>query len=554
MQQHIESLTSSFVKRIPDDRVYVTVDDLYELNFPAFIVKRVEVELHRNLDDSIIVPETDWADMSNEVVESSWNQFLDAIHDVARLPKSFAHTVFEAAVADTLELLVRPRKQLIEHLFGPDVELSYQELSDRAEAISVYPFLTNGVLRFMQRKERAQLNRETATKLVIRIDEKVVSRYTPLNWAQLIQPWFTLMGDHLDSELIRQFFEDKERPHLASLFDNEDGTVSRTRFIELISQPDFDEDDQDLADAGTFRSSIEKEIKDDREEESQEIPRRRFTLAMDSDEESLDVSGHNEEGTSQSEDQDRAHKAETEQADEFEKQPDEPQPEAQSEQEVEDFPGEDPFEKELEALKKGKVSEEDSDNDNKDEPQDYEEVERSLLESFQASDEEDDHGSDFLAGISEGDDEEDGSEKNEKGGSSLLDQLSEEENEDDEVELYGESEEETDEETPFEEEPIIDLTEDDDPVADNKEEINKLSQHLEDRKTHFVDVIFGGDENALVEATEDLAEFKNWETASKYIWSEIFRINNVDRYAEDSIDFIDRLQSYFIDKKHRMED
>ena len=101
----------------------------------------------------------------------------------------------------------------------------------------------------------------------------------------------------------------------------------------------------------------------------------------------------------------------------------------------------------------------------------------------------------------------------------------------------------------FIDEPIIDLTEEDE-GTDRERERRALMAFLSDDKSYFVEEIFGGDEMAYMNALEDLTNFSQWRSASKYISSEIFRRNFIDIYSEPAVDFTDRLQTYFLQKNN----
>jgi hypothetical protein len=119
----------------------------------------------------------------------------------------------------------------------------------------------------MRKREIEEIDRKRAAQIIAMVDEKVTTRYTPLNWAQLIEPWFILMGPELDSELLRQFFQDKELFNLAEHFDEENKLINRTNFIEILSRPDFDI--ADLENAEEYQKSHPPKHKRVKEEDGE---------------------------------------------------------------------------------------------------------------------------------------------------------------------------------------------------------------------------------------------------------------------------------------------
>lgn len=126
----------------------------------------------------------------------------------------------------------------------------------------------------------------------------------------------------------------------------------------------------------------------------------------------------------------------------------------------------------------------------------------------------------------------------------------EEEAEDEENDLE-ENEFIEEEDDGFIEEPIYDLTTDEDLP---EEKMSKISKWLDDEKDRFVDEIFKGSEVAYEEALIEIIEYENWKAASMYLEREIFSRNKVDVYDEAAVDFTDRLHSYFLEYNSKQDE
>jgi hypothetical protein len=555
MQHHIERITSSFAEKLPEDKIYFEPADLRELSYPEFFVKRVEKELRRNLDDSVIIPETEWADMESPQVHESWDNFLQAIQSVVRMPRSFAHTVFESAVADILEQLVQPRKQMVEALFGTKSYLTIEQLEAHANYITVYSFLPLALIRYMRKREIEEIDRKRAAQIIAMVDEKVTTRYTPLNWAQLIEPWFILMGPELDSELLRQFFQDKELFNLAEHFDEENKLINRTNFIEILSRPDFDI--ADLENAEEYQKSHppkHKRVKEEDGEKSsdsdshpdpkpiQKDPNiRRFQLEQELDSEESDTrlkreGLQNKSAESLQNEQKRPSERKEESYGKKKKELEIPSDEGSSHKDgISKSKKNSSFEDELDRLSKQST--------------------RHATPSEEPFSFDDDNG---------GDDEDESD--------SLLDQYSDKGENDKGYnhisEVPGYAGEETDEEIPmwqhlsgdsehdedddFDEEPIIDLSGDKDDNEFSEREYKRLNAHLDLHEEAFIDEIFGGDQNIYVDIKQHLSKCDTWKgEATEIIKNEVFGRNSIDPTTEIALDFVDAVQSYFLEKQKR---
>ncbi|HMB97558.1 MAG TPA: hypothetical protein VKM36_03690 [Balneolaceae bacterium] len=239
MERIVRHITQQLVNKLPERKDFFTPDQLRDLEIPEFIVERIQVEMMRNLDDSVVPPYTEWADMNNETVRDAWEKFIDAILAESRMPKIYAQSVFETAVADTVEILIQPRHNIPEAIFGPDRALDLKTIEKRVKAVTVYKHLSSAVLRYMKRRNLQALTYEQCENIIDKVDEKLVEQYHPLNWTQLLSPLFELLGNSVDTNLLRLFFEDKGRNRIARKFDLLNSQISKTEMIEVLSAPDL---------------------------------------------------------------------------------------------------------------------------------------------------------------------------------------------------------------------------------------------------------------------------------------------------------------------------
>jgi hypothetical protein len=101
--------------------------------------------------------------------------------------------------------------------------------------VTINRYLTDALIRYMERKELQVITRAAAVEVVRSVDERYVSGFTPLSWAQLIDPLFQISRNRVDSELIHDFFVDKDRDELANLFPETSSRMERVQLIERLT-------------------------------------------------------------------------------------------------------------------------------------------------------------------------------------------------------------------------------------------------------------------------------------------------------------------------------
>lgn len=549
MNRTIRQITENLTGLLPDNRQYYKPEELHSWGFPSFIVRRIQVELKRNLAESMRLPETDWANMQSNTVQTIWQQFIAAIRNEAWLPASYAQTVIETAVADVLEILIQPRKNIPEVVFGAEESLTEEQLQERVHVLVVYTHFAHLLPRYMKKKGMDELSKEQCSGIVAKADAKIIDRYTPLNWAQMLEPLFTLSNGQIDSSLLRLFFEDKKMPKIARAFDLMDQTINRAKLIETLSSPEsmnvpgFEEEEPGLFDDND--PSVEPEATEEVEPLVGEEPEREEAANSLADswiveykkKEEAEPETENENDTADPDEQEAIPLSNKSRESRMEVQHDEPLlysdfEEYNEEEAVSEIREEQPAEETGTSL-----------NDNFENPE---------SESYS-------NGIDDQAGKEE-EPLEETVEEDEESDSDEVEELSEEnldftEAEKEETPMWQRfmsTDEILEEDSPVEEnaedgfieEPIFDIREDD--VA-NEQNLSILRETLESERAYFVDKIFKGSEKAYDEALEEIASKKEWRNASRFIEKEVFQRNFIDLYSEEAVEFTDRLHNFFID-------
>lgn len=258
MEQLVRDVTKKYTDLLPSDLPFYTPEDLRDLEIPEFVIRRVEVEIYRNLNESIVPPHSEWADMTAEEVREAWEQFIEAIVEEVRMPASYAVPIFETAVADIAELILKPRIAVPTHLFGSKEECSVDEIQKRRDRIAVNGHLAEAVVKYMNRKERKTINYSECRNVVQKVDERLTQRYNSLDWAQFLQPLFVMVGPEVDSEYLRIFFEDRKMNRISRQFDLLSDPVDKAGLIEVLSSSQLLDDQDDREQSTLFDSAVVK--------------------------------------------------------------------------------------------------------------------------------------------------------------------------------------------------------------------------------------------------------------------------------------------------------
>ncbi len=551
MERIVHLVTKNLIRRLPTEKEFFRLDQLRKLDFPAFIVDRIGVEMDQNLDDSIVPPYTEWADMKNRNVQEAWDDFVEAIRSEARLPGAYAPSVVESAVSDCMEMLIQPRKKIPEIIFGTDKALDRETLEERSKRVVVYRHLALAPVKYLYRKDMQAITYEQCNRIIDTVDEKLVSRYNALNWAHLLEPLFELMGDTIDTNLLRIFFQDKRRPRFARKFDEMSSSVSRSGLIEVLSSAELIEDpekdelmeslfgeessgtpkkEEEPTGIGLDISRISR--KQDPQDEDDEVPlHSRFMF----DESAIYQPETDEEEEPEEEprsfnamfnDLDHVREKESEEAGqtgESEEKVETIEPAASENKTTPDPSGTNDI-KAVDTAAGDAIESEDAN----------EEEEIELVKQFeQGNDVEDD------SILSETEPPEEDEEETYIWKNFMQEEVEDEDVEDDEVAVdeFEDNENEAIEEVSEEESgPAITRAED-------------LKNWIGDNADRFVKELFQGSETAFEEAIEEIAEFNDWKAATRYIEKEIFSRNLIDMYDEVAVDFTDQLHSFFMEIK-----
>jgi hypothetical protein len=241
MKQIVGKLTESYLQKLSNDHQYFSPGELLESGFPQVLVSRIEIELKKNIRQSLNLPQTDWAD--TKPLSDLWNDFVSASEKEARLPAAYSRAVIEEALEGCIALSVQPRKTITELIFRDDTTIDLETLRKRTSVIVINRHLADALARYMERKGKKSLSRDQAETIVAAIDERLVADYHPLKWIELLNPLFLIAGSAVDPGLLSLFFREKGRTDVAARFDTLGKDVKDTEIIEVLSAAELQEEE-----------------------------------------------------------------------------------------------------------------------------------------------------------------------------------------------------------------------------------------------------------------------------------------------------------------------
>ena len=554
MERTVRHITEKLTAQLPRFREYYTPEDLQVLDIPHFITERVILEMHQNLSESVNPPETEWADIDGDSVRFAWKNFLEAIKAEVRMPASYAAPLLETAVADALELATQPRSAIPEILFGNDETLAVKDLKKRIRYITVGRPLAAALIRYMEKKSKAELKISECKKIIAQIDDKLIHSFNSLDWAKELEPLFVLAGPSVDTDMFRLYFEDKGRNKISRLFDQLSKSLNRTEFIEVMSSPDHLLDDEEVAAnaksnnseaASGTESKTSKKAKEEKKE--------------DEDDDSILNS--------------------------FRKRRDEhPEEEVDSEKEIHSKFKLDKQEDKAEEKKGGKIEKLDAGESTReirrdilkidDEDEDPDKLHSDLLSKWRAISGEDSNKNMTVKEKSESEVEDlaetDRPDEDEDAGVESIELYNETDDEEDvpiwraflereDLSRAIEDEDSSDSRAKSVEAEKLQLADkladsffgsyDEDDEQNSEATAEELMKWISDERKRFVDGIFSGSEKAYEESLEDIALLDDWKSASRFIKDEVFNRNHIDIFDEVAVDFTDRLHTFFKERK-----
>lgn len=233
MKQIIQKLTQHFIEPLPENDFY-KIENFGTYGYPDFLIQHLQYNLQAEVKNQFKLPSSNWVNVETDEVQQTHHLFLNALLAEARLPAESAYSFIEKSVTQVLNILVRPRKEIPEMLFGHNNVLSKTILEEKIGLITVYSHFGQVLSSYMNRKQHDELTKEQCLNIITNVDEKLTQNYSPPQWGNLLNPLFLLMDNNVDSRLIQLFFEDKQQPIKANAFSQKNTSLGREGFVEVL--------------------------------------------------------------------------------------------------------------------------------------------------------------------------------------------------------------------------------------------------------------------------------------------------------------------------------
>lgn len=275
MEQISEQITQELLQELPDQVQFFTPDELISYGIPYIVAETLRKNVLSAINSELQMPESEWIKPLEKEVRQAWQDFVEISMKQIRIPASKLSYMLEEAVEQCLELALKPRQSLPDIVFRTHDIIEYKTAKDRVQSLEVNKQLGVALIRYMEKKQKDEISIDQARELITKIDQRLVENYHPLNWAQVLKPVFDLAGPSVDTELFRIFFEDKEKPGYARKFEQLEGNLNDTEFIEVLSSADVldieDENQPELFVQREEKAEQEKEVENEELFDEEEI-------------------------------------------------------------------------------------------------------------------------------------------------------------------------------------------------------------------------------------------------------------------------------------------
>lgn len=489
----VHGLTEKWMEQLPAGHPMVGREQLKNSDWPEWLVQWVEQGIATWIRESLEVPDIPLARMDSEEVLESWRTFEATVIRHWAFPVNEMQPLLEELAEDLLALLSRPEARIPALLFGSERSIDRKLLASRLERVVVHQDLARALLRYAERKELQQIDRELAGRVIVQVDQKLRERYDADAWAAQLSPLFELWGGTVPSGMIREQLEVRGADAAGRIPDGETRRTIEWVVRELRKGPVDEEESAPTSLSDLYGSMTESPEPEEPEETSdgEELSlHKRFQF------DEPDLNEYLEKQETPAEPPEELNEKEDPLDEESEERKDvETKPPLSLYAEPEEDSGEPDAEGDENAIWK-KFLAPDTEGDSEEQETDIPEEEASA--------------------VSGSSDSESGSESDD-GGGSLVGWLDPAET------AFG---------------------------AESSQVIQELEEWLGSDLGRFREEIFDGSEEGLRAALRDLARIESWGDASRYLQDDVFDRYRIDLFDDAAVDFTDRMQAWFEEVNH----
>lgn len=237
MKKIIHQISTNLLEKVDSSTNNYTVNALATAGYPNVLIEELNNLVNSYIQQERAMWDKKWIDNSNKEVQLAWNNFLNKALNNIVIPKDELEKLTLEGVNRVLELLVEPRKNLVNRYFEQKDRLSLGEIDQKNKTISIYTYLGLAVYRYMQKRNLKEIDKSRFIELIHAIDDKKIHNYEPKDWADLLEPLFSFCGNEVPASLIKQFLADKNESDLSAKFTGINDSISSEQFIEILNAP-----------------------------------------------------------------------------------------------------------------------------------------------------------------------------------------------------------------------------------------------------------------------------------------------------------------------------
>lgn len=239
MKQHVEAVTQKLLSKIPHQDKSLLISELSDYSVPEFIIKAIKQVASEKLSATVKPPKTPWADLDSSKAEQAWTRYTETLENSLQIPADQVEKTVSESVKLSLNLAVKPLRTIPKTIFKSENKLELSVIRSRGSRIYIHKHLVSGLVRYMEKRSIETISVEKAGEIIKKIDKKLTESFNALHWAEYTGPIFDIAGPDVDSELFRQFFEDRGEKRTARKFENMEGTVDESNFVVVLSSSDL---------------------------------------------------------------------------------------------------------------------------------------------------------------------------------------------------------------------------------------------------------------------------------------------------------------------------
>ncbi len=253
ISEHVAQLLSEEWKSLP-----ISVDERQFKHFellPVYLRDFIWEQVQERFRSQIHTTNAHWVPWDEASVRSKWETFITAAMECLAVPREELIEIGQDFVQRWIPILVHPNEELVEFLYGDNIELEAQELEKRCEGLLFFPELKRLLPRYLERKELHVLSKVRASQIIQQLLTKLTESFEWGRWEQELETLYQLcMSVELPKQLLVEYFDDRSK-HEWVLKLKGDGDLRVNEVIDLLKRK-------------TLTEPEPEQVTDDEEEDS----------------------------------------------------------------------------------------------------------------------------------------------------------------------------------------------------------------------------------------------------------------------------------------------